>query len=724
MNIITFMILIRIEGHIMIRLTPGVHLSHFYQDAHEFIEGTLFLISAEKSESLKYLWIYPDEFDLNFLYKKIYDAGISISTINLTPVSEWFHSEEKSSKFDDFISKSETIRLKFNAQLSEASREGYNGICVLISIPEDSLKSINPYKRWSEFFCELALNSSMIMMCQYDISLCSKFDIIDITSLYEYILTKRFNKWTLSHNIIHHEMKRELERSRDFYLTLLDDFPSLIWRSGLNGECNYFNKNWLKFTGRTIDQEIGTGWTEGVHPDDFERCISYYLVHFEKKLPFSMEYRLKRYDGDYRWIVDMGMPFYDFEKNFAGYIGSCYDITDHKDLERSLIISKEDAQKANTAKSIFLSNMSHDIRTPMAGVIGMLELITKDDLTLRQKNYLTIAQSSANLLIKLINDILDLSKIEAGKLELNYQSLDLEDLLNTVTYSMRPISDKKNLYLKMDFDMNIPNYLLGDSVRISQILLNLVGNAIKFTDNGGVTLSAKLVEFEKSFVSIKFIVKDTGIGISNKETSKIFESFNQVSTPMRRNIGGTGLGLSISKKLVLLLGGDLTVESKIGAGSSFSFILKFEVSTHIRKESENNANVSQSDSFDLDSNIHKKKILIVEDDEINMLFLKEVLGEKFIIDTADNGASALEFFKQDKFDIILMDVQMPIMNGYDATIAIRLIESKEDGHTPIIGFTAFALSSDVEKCISVGMDSYITKPIDSLTLINKIKEFL
>lgn len=709
----------------MIRLTPGVHLSHFYQDAFEFIEGTLFLIAAEKNETLKYLWIYPDEFDPDFLYRKVYEAGVSISTVNLVSVSEWFVQEGNNPNFNDPIAAGEFIKAKFKSELDAAAKDGYDGICAFVSFPEISSDLFIPFQKWSELLNELTLNFSIIMMHQYDINQCTQFDVIDITALHEYVLTKRFDKWKITHNSIHHEMKRELERSRDFYLTLLEDFPSLIWRAGLNAECDYFNKNWLAFTGRTIDQEVGNGWVEGVHPEDIEQCVSYYLAHFEKRLAFSMEYRLKRYDGEYRWIVDMGMPFYNLEKKFAGYIGSCYDITDHKNMEQNLIIATEAAQKANTAKSVFLSNTSHEIRTPMTGLIGMLELISKDELTDRQKDYLSKARSSANLLINIINDILDLSKIEAGKLEIREQSFVLKDLLDSIIDSLRPISDKKSLNLESEYDIDLPKYVTGDSIRISQILLNLIGNAIKFTKIGSIKLSANLVSVEDNLVYIRFAVSDTGIGIPPEEISNIFNSFTQVPSAIIKNVGGTGLGLSISKKLVLLLGSELFVESKEGIGSIFSFTLKLKKSNGIRKKEENNLS-SSSDMLSTESvnAAALKRILVVEDDEINMLFIREVLSEKFSLDMAYNGNEAVEYFEKNKYDMILMDVNMPMMNGYEATQIIRSMEEKNGGHTPIIGFTAYALVSDVDKCIHSGMDNYITKPIDSKTLLGKINEYL
>lgn len=711
------------------RLPARTHLCHFYQDTAEFLEASISFLKARKDGTRKFLWIFPEDMDKDFLLSEIEALwdGASISTlppeIELISSNDWYLDNEHISL--------ESLCDKWKSKIDAMYNSGFKEICVLSSFPSITSGFYHSSYLLGETLCELVNKYPMTLMCQYRVSNCSNFDIIDISTVHEYILTKRQGVWLLKSNTVHKKQKEELESSRDFYLTLFEEFPALIWRSGLDASCNYFNKRWLSFTGRTIEQEMGNGWAEGIHPADFDRCVNHYMTYFKARSPFSMEYRLKHNDGEYRWILDMGMPFYDLNKNFAGYIGSCYDITEYRNIETHLREVTNDAQQATLSKSLFLSNMSHEIRTPMSGVFGMLELLSLTALDEKQRNLVDKAKTSAEILLRIINDILDLSKIEAGKLEFEKRYFDLKMLIETTVETLRPFATKKNLSLNTTISLDLPQLILGDPVRISQIIINLANNAIKFTDKGNVNILVELVSETAQSVTLKFCIEDTGIGIAAEQYSNLFQNFSQLSNISSRKYGGTGLGLAISKQLVSQMGGDLLLESQEGVGSSFYFSVTFEKQCDVCNSSSDSSN-SFVKPFPNDKGIEilefgnpgvlksKPHVLVVDDDEINQFFIKEVLHGYFDLDIAANGQEALDFYENNRYAIILMDVQMPVLDGFETTEIIRKMELKTQIHTPIIGLTAYAMISDKEKCIVAGMDSYLSKPIDAPTLLKTL----
>lgn len=367
------------------------------------------------------------------------------------------------------------------------------------------------------------------------------------------------------------KMEEAIAWSRDFYLTFFEEFPASIWRSGKDGVQDYFNKTWLEFTGRKMEDELNGGWLDNVHPEDVEYLTKVYSEAIVKHQPFSIEFRLKRADGEYRWICNEGRPFSNLEDDFAGFIGVCYDITDDKQITQNLIKSKEAAEAASRAKSEFLANMSHEIRTPLNGIIGMNNLTLKSDLTDDQRENLNIANSCANLLLNIINDILDYSKIEAGKMNIDPIWFDLYKLLDDTFKAHLFMVREKGLKYSYRIDEGVPNIVFGDPSRLQQVLNNLISNAVKFTDFGEVSVSASIIQCYDGKVKVKFEIADTGIGIGKDELSKLFKSFSQVDGSITRKYGGTGLGLAISKQLVEMMGGEVAVESEKNKGSTFSF---------------------------------------------------------------------------------------------------------------------------------------------------------
>ena len=451
-----------------------------------------------------------------------------------------------------------------------------------------------------------------------------------------------------------------------------------------------------------------SGWLAIVHPDDVETMKTYVVDEvFSRHLPFDREYRIvRRNDGEARWVSGLGQLQQDEAGNVIRMLGTIQDITDKKSVQIELADAKEAADAANRAKSEFLANMSHEIRTPMNGIIGMAQLLEFTELTDVQKHYLHAIKLSSENLLSLISDILDLSKIEAGKVELERIQFSLRGTISDVVKTQVAHIDDKGLSIRIAIPEHVPDSLTGDQFRLKQILLNLLSNAIKFTPKGEIVISVDTEERLRDQALIRFSVADTGVGIETDAIMKIFAPFSQADASTTRRYGGTGLGLSICRKIADLMGGNIRVESSKGVGSTFHVAIPFTVNEveMAPRERLEKCHAPVWDTTPL-------RILVAEDNDINQRVFVALLQQAGHTPTiARNGEEVLVQWDKGGIDMILMDVQMPGLDGGEATRTIRERERQNGGHTPIIALTAYAMREDREKFLAMGFDGYVSKP--------------
>ncbi len=417
--------------------------------------------------------------------------------------------------------------------------------------------------------------------------------------------------------------------------------------------------------------------------------------------------------------VEVVSKFIEFDNESARLI-SIYDITEVKRYQEELIAARSEAEKSKELQSQFLSNMSHEIRTPMNGIVGITRILQNTEMDDEQRRYLNAIQRSSENLMVIINDILDFSKIEAGKIIIEHSRFDLRDLLNSVQEILAVKAVEQDIYLDVNVSDAIPQFVVGDPVRLNQILINLAGNAIKFTNEGGVTIRVSETQHSENKVGICFEIRDTGIGIAPEQQEHIFQSFAQASASTTRTHGGTGLGLTISRQLIELQDGQLWIESEVGKGSTFYVELEYEIAREDRSL-EPEPEASCASNTRILEELNGINVLLVEDHPINQMLALKVLGDwDFQVDVAENGRIALDMVGSKAYDLILMDISMPEMDGYDATRAIRSGRFCHNPDVPIIAMTASALIGENQKCFRAGMNDYITKPFDPQHLLEKI----
>jgi PAS domain S-box-containing protein len=494
-----------------------------------------------------------------------------------------------------------------------------------------------------------------------------------------------------------------LEASEARFRKLADSAPVLIWLTDVTRGATWFNSSWVRFTAQTIEQGLGWGWASCVHPEDVAGATAAYGAAFDARESFTIEYRLRRFDGEHRWVVVTGVPRVDELGRFEGYVGSALDVTDRIEAERRLLA-------ASRLKSQFLANMSHEIRTPLNAVIGLSQLALTEPDQAKVHQYIGIVHQSGAALLGVIDDLLDFSKIEAGYLSLEAVPFDLSALLDALCQTLSVTADAKGVPLRMRVNPAVPRMVVGDPSRVRQVLTNLLSNALKFTARGEIALE---VEPGPSPGEIRFAVRDTGIGISAELMATLFRPFSQGDASMSRRFGGTGLGLSISRQLAQMMRGDLTVESTPGVGSVFHLHLLVGLATSAQESALRSKGTRRAtETFTAVWELGGRRVLLVEDNAVNQLLARALLTKAGVeVTVAENGRSAVERAceRGARFDAILMDVQMPEMDGYEATRAIRA--SLGAACPPIIALTAHAMADEAERCLDAGMVAHLSKPI-------------
>jgi two-component system CheB/CheR fusion protein len=521
--------------------------------------------------------------------------------------------------------------------------------------------------------------------------------------------------------------KELLIKTSERFRHLLTGLPAGVYSCDEEGLISFYNDSAAKLWGRKpiIGKEYWCGAFKILNIDGNVIPLdeSPMAIAFKEGRSITgKELIIEREDGTRSNVLVHPQPEFDLAGKVIGAINMVFDITEQMVIKNELINAKSIAEQktliaedAVKAKQQFLSNMSHEIRTPMNAIIGFTNVLLKTELNNAQLEYINAIKTSGDALIFLINDILDIAKVDAGKMTFENTRFNLSESVALMLQLFDTKIQEKNIAFEKVFDKSIPQFVVGDPMRLRQIVLNLLSNAVKFTSSGKIMVNVNILNNTAEKIKIEFVVTDTGIGIKENRLENIFEDFEQATYENSRLYGGTGLGLSIVKKLVELQGGSISVKSKLGKGSTFSFILEFAIAKEIIVEA--NTKTIEASNY---TNLTGKKInvLVAEDMALNQLLIKIILADfGFNIDIADNGKIAIEKVKTNTYDIILMDLQMPEINGFEAT---KYIRNELQNETPIIALTADVTTVDVDKCKASGMNDYISKPIDEKILYNKI----
>jgi PAS domain S-box-containing protein len=504
-------------------------------------------------------------------------------------------------------------------------------------------------------------------------------------------------------------IEESLRKQREKYQSIIANMNLGLLEVDKDDKIQFVNPCFELMSGYKMDELIGHSASSLFMDDDNRALVS--NKYKEREIGHSDMYEMpiRTKAGYKRWWMISGAPNYNDHGELIGSIGIHLDVTESKELELNLEIAREKAEESSKAKESFLANMSHEIRTPLNAIIGMIRELGKERLSEKQSYFVGNVSIASQHLLSVLNNVLDISKIEAGELQLDAHDFDLKSILNEVRSIMITRCLEKNLYFKINQDAPSKTIFIGDASRLRQVLINLVGNAVKFTESGGVTIDYEVSDLDDHKKSLKIIVKDTGIGMDKSYLSRLYDKFSQEDVSVSRNYGGSGLGMAITKELIQLMKGQITVSSEKNVGTSI--ILEFELA----EGNIENTNVNDI-TFNLKGNV---KILLVEDNEFNrVVALATLKNFNCEVTEAFNGLEAINILKSgEKFDVVLMDLQMPVMDGFESTYIIR---NELKIMTPIIALTANAFKSELERCRQIGMNDSVTKPFEETKLMEAI----
>lgn len=475
-----------------------------------------------------------------------------------------------------------------------------------------------------------------------------------------------------------------------------------------------------KLVGYSPEELVGKKAKDILLPDEsFRRIVDEQNKHRLSGEPGVYEVPLRRKDGQIIWVIISGAPILEPSGKVVGSIGIHLDISERKRTQEALEEARRIAEEARKAEKRFLANMSHEIRTPINGIIGMTHLLYDTELTGLQREYLDAVSHSADLLLALVSDVLDISKIEAGEMQLTERPFNLPDLLNELTKMFRLRLRDKPIRLESFVDTRIQRTVMGDPTMLRQILMNLIGNAAKFTEKGVIRVQVTLLDQLGDFLMTEVSVSDTGIGIAPQHLETIFESFKQADRDVKDKYGGTGLGLAIVKQLVNLHGGEIAVESALNAGATFTFTLPLKIAAD-----DDISIVDEHGKID-SACLESRKILIVEDNPLNKKYVEGLLRKwKATYDVADNGLEAIRLVEQHTYDLVLMDLMMPVMNGFETTVRLRSMKANPNAAIPVIALTATAFAKEQSEAIASGMNDCLSKPFTPDQLLQLLQRYL
>lgn len=507
------------------------------------------------------------------------------------------------------------------------------------------------------------------------------------------------------------QAENALRESEMFHRQTLDSIPGMVFTSKPDGYCDYVSHQWSEYTGVPREKLLGNKWLRVLHPEDRVPALGAWQAAVLNGSPYDVEYRVSRSDGNYEWFKVYGHPIRNEADQIVRWLGTALNIHQLILAKEQLGDAKLDAEQANQAKSEFLANMSHEIRTPMTVFMAAIEHLQQVDPDPERRKLLKMAEQSAERLRLLIDDILDFSRLEAKKLEIQEEVFNVRKCVQEATAMFTLPAHKMNLLLEIDVAPDVPENVRGDENRIGQVLINLISNAVKFTEKGKISISVKT-----HGPLLEFSVADTGIGIPEGKGHLLFRSFTQADGSFTRRFGGTGLGLAISKGLVEKMGGEIAFSSQKDRGSVFTFLLPLKPVDRPSLPS----SVAHGETPVIEPTA--KRILLVEDEQMIRDMIVLSLGQKgYEIEVAETGQAALEKWKIDRYDMILMDLQMPEMSGLEATRRIRENEEKGKARTCIVGLTAHARPEIKDACLAAGMNKVLHKPVRMQELFETIE---